>query len=77
MAFNTDMADSEDDEVLIVDPDLCKCGKKHGTQASPNPRGTKDELMRLGMVLLTPCELTSKGYSRDNATSSIVASVGG
>ena len=52
MAFNTDMADSEDDEVLIVDPDLCKCGKKHGTQASPNPRGTKDELMRLGMVLV-------------------------
>ena len=42
MAFNTDMADSEDDEVIIVDPDLCKCGNKHGTQASPNPRGTKD-----------------------------------
>lgn len=52
MAFNTDMADSEDDEVIIVDPDLCKCGNKHGTQASPNPRGTKDELMRLGMVLV-------------------------
>ena len=42
MAFNTSLEESEDDEPQVVDPDMCKCGKKHGTQASPNPRGTRD-----------------------------------
>eukprot|EP00242_Pyramimonas_sp_CCMP2087_P008853 CAMPEP_0198226994 /NCGR_PEP_ID=MMETSP1445-20131203/107459_1 /TAXON_ID=36898 /ORGANISM="Pyramimonas sp., Strain CCMP2087" /LENGTH=301 /DNA_ID=CAMNT_0043906937 /DNA_START=234 /DNA_END=1139 /DNA_ORIENTATION=- len=46
--------DSEDDDLeeIIVDPTICKCGQKHGSKTSPNPRCTKDELMRLGMVLV-------------------------
>jgi hypothetical protein len=51
-AIDTSLEDSQDDEPEIVDPERCKCGEKHVTKQSPNPRGTKDELMRLGLVLI-------------------------
>jgi hypothetical protein len=46
--------DAQDDEPeeIVVDSTVCKCGQKHGSKSFPNPRFTKDELMRLGMVLV-------------------------
>ena len=61
MAMETSLEDSQDDEPEFISvtrrdvsdaPDICKCGEKHGTKQSPNPRATKDELMRLAMVLI-------------------------
>ena len=64
MAIDTSLEDSQDDEPEIVDPKRCKCGEKHGTKQSPNPRGTKDELMRLELVLIdNSSDFTSKSYS--------------
>ena len=61
MAMDTSLEDSQDEEPEFISvtrrdvsdaPDICKCGEKHGTKQSPNPRATKDELMRLAMVLI-------------------------